>query len=121
MIRLLAALMLFATPAMACVGLEASFPEHGSEVHINNNRVELEFGDTVDPAEMSVTVTDEKGRQISTGEIVRGDDNKTVFATLRPQGNGRTGYEAGQYVVQWRVGHGDHETSGKFTFKVHKH
>jgi methionine-rich copper-binding protein CopC len=121
MIRLLVIASLFmATPSMAC--LEHSHPEQGSVVHINDNRVELEFTDAVDIATVAATVTDEQGRKVSTGELKRGDDNKTVFVMLRPQDpRGRTGYEAGLYVVEWRVGHGDVEHSGKFTFRVHKH
>ena len=121
MIRLLvAASLLLASPALAC--LEHSFPEHGSETHINDNRVELEFTDVVDIATVAATVTDERGRQVSTGELKRGEDNKTVFVMLRPQDpHGRLGYEAGLYVVRWRVGHGDVEHHGKFTFRVHKH
>ena len=118
MIRLLVAASLFlASPAWAC--LEHSFPEHGSEVHIDDNRVELEFTDVVDIATVAATVTDEKGRQVSTGDLKRGDDNKTVYVMLRAQDS--MGYEAGLYVVTWRVGHGDVEHQGKFTFRVHKH
>lgn len=118
--HVLAALFLLtATPAIAC--LAASYPEHGSEVHINNHRVELEFDDVVDINEVTAIVKDETGYQISTGEIVRGDDNKTVYVLLKPQGNGKTGYLSLKYTVQWRLERGEREDSGKFTFKVHKH
>lgn len=116
---LTALFLLIAGPAFAC--LAASYPEHGSEVHINDHRVELEFEDVVDIANVSATVTDELGRQVSTGELRRGDDNKTVFVMLRPQGDGRTGYASVKYFVEWRLVQGESEHSGKFTFKVHKH
>jgi methionine-rich copper-binding protein CopC len=119
MIRLLVIAALFLTsPALAC--LEHSLPEHGSETHINNNRVELEFDEVTDPKEVTATVTDEQGRKVSTGEIVRGDDNKTVYVVVRSQ-NSPAGFQHGQYVVQWNVNHGAVEHSGRFTFRVHKH
>lgn len=116
---LTALFLLTATPALAC--LASSFPEHGSEVHINDHRVELEFEDVVDLKDVSATVIDELGRQVSTGELRRGDDNKTVFVMLRPQGNGKTGYESVKYFVEWKLVQGEVEHSGKFTFRVHKH
>lgn len=116
---LTALFLLTATPTLAC--LAASFPEHGSEVHINDHRVELEFEDVVDLANVSATVVDEMGRQVSTGELRRGDDNKTVYVMLRPQGDGRMGYASVKYFVEWRLAQGEVEHSGKFTFRVHKH
>ena len=121
MIRTLAAVlfMLLATPSFACIWLEASDPAQGEEVHIDNNRVELEFIEAVEPSAVLATVHDEQGRQVSTGEIIRGDNDKTVYVILKPQ-SARTGYAHGDYVVRWRVPSA-HESSGEFTFRVHKH
>ena len=89
-------IIFFAVPAQACVLLEHGNPKVGSEVS-NVTKVELEFSGKIYPEKSTVVVTDQDGKQVSTGKAYGKSGDENFIAT------NVTPLAPGKYKVTWGV------------------
>lgn len=111
--RLLAAFGLtFLLPftAQAHAFLQKASPAAGENVQASPPHVVLDFTETLEPSFSAITVTDEKGHDVSAGVMVANGGEMTLpLQKLKP----------GRYRVSWHAVSVDtHRTEGKYNFLV---
>jgi methionine-rich copper-binding protein CopC len=110
-------LILLAFPAFAAVRLAAADPAPGDTVYIVDNQVTLTFGEAVQP--IDITVTDSRGRVVSTGKT-DGTDYDIDVLLRAPD---RIGYSCGPMTVRWHVKviEDGRDERGEYSFNIRPH
>jgi methionine-rich copper-binding protein CopC len=111
---LLAGLLLgSAPPAMAHASLVRSAPAHRAVLGQMPERVQLWFNERLEPAYSTVSVWNEAGAQVDSGDVTVGpDDPRRLSVTVETR-------QTGLYTVKYRVLSVDgHIVDNRFTFTV---
>ncbi|HEX4302799.1 MAG TPA: copper resistance protein CopC [Rhizomicrobium sp.] len=109
-ILLIAAAVLFATPALAHAFLQTASPAAGENLRTSPQRVSLHLSEPLEPALSGIAVTSVAGADMSAGPVaVTGGDMVVPLKKLAP----------GRYRVVWHAVSVDtHRTEGKYNFLV---
>ncbi len=106
--KILLAMLLAASPAMAHARLKSSDPAANASVK-SPEMIRLTFSEDLEPAFSSAQLADAKGKVLA---VPRSVGAATI--TLLP-----FGLKPGTYKVTWHsVGHDTHRVNGSFSFKV---
>jgi copper resistance protein C len=109
-ITVLSLLLLATGQALAHAVLQRAEPGAGNTITTEPQEVTLWFGERLEPAFSSITVTNAAGQRVDSGKPRVSGNQMSV--SLRPGGSGT-------YHVNWKVLSADtHTTDGSFTFKV---
>jgi copper resistance protein C len=108
-----AALLLYATAALAHAHLVRAAPAEGATVKEAPTEVTLKFNERLEPSFSAAVIRDAAGKQVDKADAhVDKADRTTVRVSLPP-------LEPGVYTVEWRVMSADtHKVNGNFTFRV---
>jgi hypothetical protein len=100
----------FASAASAHAFLERVSPSAGQNLHASPARIEMHFGDALEPSFSDVRVTDKSGHDMAAGPAtVNGTEIDLPLKTLPP----------GRYRVSWHAVSVDtHRTEGKYNFLI---
>jgi len=112
--RLLITLALLCWPVitLAHVHLDRSSPSKGESLANSPKTIELWFSGKVDAEWSKITVSDNDGNRVDTGEVSNGDDPEHLSASLKP-------LKSGEYTVRLNVISGDgHRVKGHYSFTV---
>ena len=112
-ILLLPALLFAAPAARAHAFLDHANPAVGSTVRQSPTTVSLWFSQQLEPAFSTVSIVDQAGQRVDSGDAqVDAHDQTLLHTSLKP-------LPPGTYKVIWRVVSVDtHTTEGTFTFRV---
>jgi methionine-rich copper-binding protein CopC len=112
-VGLLAVLLYPVPPAGAHASLVRSTPAHRAELGQMPERVQLWFNERLEPAYSTVSVWNEAGAQVDSGDVTVGpDDPRRLSVTVETR-------QSGLYTVKYRVLSVDgHIVDNRFTFTV---
>ena len=106
--KIVLAMLVVATPALAHARLTASDPPANAKVSAPR-QITLTFSEQLEPAFSSATLTDQAGKTVPVSKSVGAATITLLPLTLKP----------GTYKVSWHsVGQDTHRLSGSFSFKV---